>query len=515
MMETAASPRRPLKPWPDSQVLRIIRPWSEPRMSEAWSRRLEIKGVVQRSGGRRNWSELGKDGLVAFAKREIAANGISSRRELQEKDSGLYQALVRRKLVDVAFSGVGRREHRDSVDGVLDALDSFWEHMPPAGRMPEKNGCRETAGSPDDQVAKGERRRLGLLSGMNGIELAGYAEWLIAALGIETRNELACKDAGLYSTLKAKGLLGAIGLPDSLRRWAEMPDDELVSFTKRVIEEKAIGGKAELEKVDSKLHGALKRRGLLDRLGFARKGPDWRKMGRDEIAEFARRLVKENNISGRWELEVRFKNVYAALKRRGMMDEVGLGEKSRNWGRMGDYELAEFAKMFVEECGISGKEAFRKADRGLYGALKRRGLVGRLGFKETHRTWKGMDREELLARAREIIAVQGIRTRKMLQKRDSGLYNTLSRRGLLDWVGFEERRREWGTDREVLAYAGQVIAEKGIRNRHGLEKADRRLYEVLRGRGLLDAAFARIESSKHDDAVDGVLDALESFGDAK
>jgi hypothetical protein len=78
-------------------------------------------------------------------------------------------------------------------------------------------------------------------------------------------------------------------------------------------------------------------------------------------------------------------------------------------------------------------------------------------------------------------------------------------------------RRNWaamGKER-LLAYAKEFIAERGISGRKELEKADRGLYEALSKRKLLDAVFSEAESSRHADAVNGVIGALESFGDGK
>ena len=133
--------------------------------------------------------------------------------------------------------------------------------------------------------------------------------------------------------------------------------------------------------------------------------------------------------------------------------------------------------------------------------------------KRKQRKW-GSD-EEVLAHARRFIEEKGMRSGYGLQKADPGLYAVLSRRGLLEQVAEKKEQRKWGTNNEVLAYARKFVEERGIRSRKELEKADEGLYTVLRKRRLLDRAFADIESAQHRDAVEGVLGAMETFGDAE
>jgi len=102
-----------------------------------------------------------------------------------------------------------------------------------------------------------------------------------------------------------------------------------------------------------------------------------------------------------------------------------------------------------------------------------------------------------------------------LNSADSGLYRILRVRGLLDEVGFEEKKKErpWKSmsDEEVVEIAMRRVKELEIRERHGLKKTDSGLYQVLRERGLLDRIFSPIEKQKTDSARDAVIDALEAF----
>ena len=182
------------------------------------------------------------------------------------------------------------------------------------------------------------------------------------------------------------------------------------------------------------------------------------------------------------------------------------------YARMSDDELVAYAKAFIAEKGVGGRNELKKADQGLYLALRGRKLQEKIELDEKHRNWAAMSDGVLVAHAKAFIAEKGIGGRKGLAKADPGLYAVLSRRGLLEQVGFAESKRKWGPDEKVLAHARKFVEERGIRSRHGLEKADPGLYQALRKRKLLDAVFSDVESSKHRDAVEGLLGAMESFG---
>jgi hypothetical protein len=126
-------------------------------------------------------------------------------------------------------------------------------------------------------------------------------------------------------------------------------------------------------------------------------------------------------------------------------------------------------------------------------------------------------KEELVAHAKRFIVEKEVSGRKELKKADSGLYEALRKRKLLDEVGLEYKLRDWtGMWKEDLVdYSKTFIAERGISGREGLKKADAGLYKALWKRRLLDEVFSDLDSDTHADAVNGVIGALESFGDAE
>lgn len=209
----------------------------------------------------------------------------------------------------------------------------------------------------------------------------------------------------------------------------------------------------------------------------------------------------------------------------------GLAEGGKPCGfysKMDDEELIVYARGEMWQNRINGMREIRRKAPGLYHTLQRRrkrrpGLIEEIGIdrkKREAKDWDGMDRGELIAYAKEFIGGRGISGREELRKEYAVLYGALTRRKLLDAVGLgyvNIRHRDWAAmDKDgLVAFAKGFIAEKGIGGREELKKADRGLYLALLRRKLLDAAFAGVEASKHADAVDGVIAALESFGDAE
>ncbi|MFH0885329.1 MAG: hypothetical protein V1861_06485 [Candidatus Micrarchaeota archaeon] len=187
----------------------------------------------------------------------------------------------------------------------------------------------------------------------------------------------------------------------------------------------------------------------------------------------------------------------------------------RDWKMLGDKELVAHANLKRAGDGITSKKELRKADKGLYEILRRRKQLDGLGLENRFRDWARMGDAELAAYAKTFIAGERINGRGELSKSSPMLYDILRRRELLESVGLVRKRSDWMGmgSAGLVAYAEGFIAERGIRGKKGLEKEYGGLYMALKRRKLLDAVFSDSESSKHAEAVEGVLDALESFGD--
>jgi hypothetical protein len=256
-----------------------------------------------------------------------------------------------------------------------------------------------------------------------------------------------------------------------------------------------------------------------------RKGPKphgfYAKMRDDELVDYAKKFIAERGVAGKIELKRADSGLYQALRKRKLIDETELKDKHRDFASMGKDELVVFAKRSIAEKGIIGRKELAEADTGVYQALRGRKLLDEVGLGNLRgemRDWASMGKKELVAFAKKFIAKTGMARRGELRKADWGLYRALLRKKLLDEVGLgyaNEKYRSWATvkNEELIAFAKEFIGGSGIGGRKELEKANRRLYWILGKRKLMDTVFSNIDSSKHKEAVQGVLDAIESFGD--
>ncbi len=310
-------------------------------------------------------------------------------------------------------------------------------------------------------------------------------------------------------------------VPLDSRGWKNMKalgNEDLIAHARWKIASLGVGRRKDLAEADSALYKALRKRGLLEKAGLVAKLRVWGAMGNEELVAHAQEFIAEVEIDGRINLQKEDSKLYQALRRRKLLDAVGLEKKRRDWGGMGDNVLVAQAREFIAERGIGSRTHLAKEDAGLCDVLRRRELMEAIGLPDLRgqvRDWTRMDGEELVVYTIRFIYENGIGGKKELSDADPGLYRVLRKRGLLDEIGIAEKQRSWaGMRNEVLvAHARRVIEEKKIGCKGGLRKADSGLYHVLRRRGLLDSVFSRVEFLKHADAVDGVIAALDSFGD--
>jgi hypothetical protein len=166
---------------------------------------------------------------------------------------------------------------------------------------------------------------------------------------------------------------------------------------------------------------------------------------------------------------------------------VPLDSRGRRWSELGDEELIEHAKRFMKENGIRGKGKLQQVDGSLYATLGKRGVMDAVGFDKKKRQWKAMNDEELVQFAKTMLMKRGISGKTALKNADLGLYNALRERRLFRALGFKDKHRDWGakSDGELLDFAKKIMDEKGIDGREGLRKADSGLHCVLARRGLL------------------------------
>lgn len=226
------------------------------------------------------------------------------------------------------------------------------------------------------------------------------------------------------------------------REWKNMGDDELVALAKRFVQENAIRKRTDIQKMDMGLYMVLWRRNLLDHIGVGkrkrREKRDWALMSDQDLVAFAKGFVEKNGISKRADLEETDQGLYQILKKRRLLERVGFRVEKRDlrdWASMDDDELVAFARKVVEEKGICKRNELHMDNNGLYKALWRRKLLDEIGLekKETRR-WDTMGDEELISIAQKAIVEEGIRSRHGLRKQDNRLFLVLRRRALLGSV---------------------------------------------------------------------------------
>ncbi len=298
-----------------------------------------------------------------------------------------------------------------------------------------------------------------------------------------------------------------------------MTDEQIIDFARKVMKEKEITGRKDLSKTDCGLYGALQRRGLLEKVGFEEKRRterSWKDMNDNEVVELARKVMEEKKVTGREELRKADSGLYSILIRREVHGKIGFEENHRSWKDLSDEEVIEFAKKLMVKKKINNKTGIKNADSRLYQVLRRRGLLDEIGCEEKRRkdrSWKDMNDEEVIEFAKKLMNENGISKKGKLKELDQGIYQVLRERGLLSRVGFEEKQRHWKdmSNEEIVEYARKMMEENGITKRKELEKADSGLYSILQRRGLFDRTFASIDQKKDNQARDAVIDALEAF----
>jgi hypothetical protein len=252
------------------------------------------------------------------------------------------------------------------------------------------------------------------------------------------------------------------------RNWGLVSDKKLISYAKKFIREMGISGRRKLEKTDSGLYFVLWKRKLLGKLGFEDKRRSWKNMTNEELIQYTKNFMKENGISGKYELQKADNGLYTVLKKRKLQKKVGFVEKNRPWKEMDDEELIEHTIRFKEEIGKKGRSELRKADKALYRVLWERGLLDRVGLSNKNkqfRNWDSLTNEELISYASNFLKIKGIDRRKNLERADKGLYQVLRKRKLLDWAFLDMERLKRQEDRKKrligLAQAADAMEQFG------------------------------------------------------
>lgn len=362
----------------------------------------------------RRWAAKDDEEIIAFARSLISERGIIKRADLNKTDSGLIRVLRLRGLLD----SIG--------------LDS------------------------------GVCARGGPWSRMSDEQLIVSAKEFIEERGINSRWELREANRALHSALKRRGLLDETGLRSLIahhKDWASMSDDLIAVFAMRLVRKKGIGSRTELAGLFPGLYSALRNRGLLGRVGLERKQRDWTSMSDDGLIAFAKGFISERGITTLTELMKTDSGLSRILGLRKMLGKVGLANylaKPPRWAAMGDVELVSYAKKYVIAGGIGGRKELEEADPRLYGALRRRKLLDAIGLGRKKRDWDSMSDEELVELSRRLMAEHGIESRMRFKETDNGLYQVLKKKRLVDHIFSDiEKSKETDGVREVVKAVGE------------------------------------------------------------
>ncbi len=210
-----------------------------------------------------------------------------------------------------------------------------------------------------------------------------------------------------------------------------------------------------------------------------------------ELLDYARRKMAERGIRILSDLEKAERGCIAILRKRGLLGEVGFLAVRRKWES--DDEVLAKAERTIRDSRVKNPKELNDLDHNLYITILRRGLNGRLEYPQKSRRW-GTD-DEVLAEARNVVEKNRIRSPFALAKFDKGLYKVLCKRGLLEKVELSGRREikprgffKKMADHELVEYAKRVITEKAARKLSELQKSHAGMCRELKSRGLLDKA---------------------------
>jgi hypothetical protein len=268
-----------------------------------------------------------------------------------------------------------------------------------------------------------------------------------------------------------------------------------------------------------------KREPLTEGITISKRGREWSRMSNAEIIDYAEKFLAQMEGKTRKDLERADFGLYIVLYKRGLLDDVAFERKHRKyryWKEVTDIEIIKEARRILKEKGISTRSELEQVDKGLYGILNKRRLLNKIGLKVLRRqmrNWKKFDNEALVEYARKLIEKKGIKSIKNMEEEDRGLLNILRKRKLLGILGFERKmrkRRNWKkfNKEELIEHAIAFMKERQIIGREELSKADNGLYKMLWRRNLLDIVFSSLEQSKLLTGLSQAADAMEQFGGA-
>lgn len=278
---------------------------------ELLARKKACPDIMERIGFERkicemtDWASVGDDELVDYARELRREKKIITKTEFREKEGRLYPVLWNRGLLDRVFA-----ESEPIVDS--DAWDSA---------LPAPEAIRK------------ECKPCGFFANMRDVAFADYIQTFMKENGIRTKDGLKDAAEGMYKALlkrekRRPGIVARIGFVETRRDWDSLDDDKFVEQVQKLMKDKGISGKKELETVDRGLYDAVLRRERLspetmDRIGFTekrRERRDWKAMSDDEVEAYAYQEKNRKGLDGRKKLKIADTGLHQELAKRGLLD---------------------------------------------------------------------------------------------------------------------------------------------------------------------------------------------------
>ncbi len=229
------------------------------------------------------------------------------------------------------------------------------------------------------------------------------------------------------------------------------------------------------------------------------KNIQWKKRGKDWSVAYGKAYCESNNIYTEGKLLLLNRKLYDGLVDNGWLGYLHLGHL-RNLDRMDDVQIITYAKEVIDACERVEARHIKffceldDLDSFLYRTLQERGLLNKLDLKWKKYRWKGLKKDELIAKVKEVADLLGVKTFPDFRDKMKKAYETVSKKGLLEEAGFPPSNMQW---KHILAKRGKTAFIKMIRKSakavHARTRTDLSVklpgaYKALAAEGLFDEA---------------------------
>ena len=317
-------------------------------------------------------------------------------------------------------------------------------------------------------------------------EILNYAEEYIKKNKIESRKNLERRFSGLYQILAKRKLSYGLSIKRKHRNWQSMKNNEVIKYTKKVIEENELKSRNDVKHFDFGLYRILNKRKII---GFIPpKLTEWHIMSNEELVKRALSLVKKKSLKRRIDIENESPVLYSYLRKRNLMDRV-LPLYFTDYSKFSDKKLISEAKEYIKENKITQRHQLNRLSIGLYKHLKKRGFLDEL-LPSLRKEWEHISDDELIDYSKDFIKRNKIGTTTELLKKNSKLHAQIYARRINKEV-LPSGRRNWSEiyDYEVMKMAKKLVKKYKIRFRSHLNDIDSGVYNQLLKRELMDAMF--------------------------